>query len=222
MAIRLNMRAFLSYQTAEKSVAGRIKESLELYGIRSFLAHEDIGVSQEWATRILSEIKESEIFVCVLSENYLASPWCIQESGIAANRGMTVVPLTVDRTTPPGFLSQYQGRRIDPTTVSIRDLAPGLVQHDGQKGINLIIDLIKDSRSYRTAEANFQLVMPYVDDLNESQGRSLLLASHSNDQVHNAGLCVQDYLPEVIGRYGHLVDPVKRDFLEERCRYYAR
>lgn len=41
--------AFISYQTADKQIAGRIKELLESIGITSFLAHEDIDVSEEWS-----------------------------------------------------------------------------------------------------------------------------------------------------------------------------
>jgi adenine-specific DNA methylase len=33
---------FISYQTADKVVAGKIKEILSDYGMDSFLAHEDI------------------------------------------------------------------------------------------------------------------------------------------------------------------------------------
>jgi adenine-specific DNA methylase len=36
---------FISYQTADKAVAGKIKKILSDYGMVSFLAHEDIEIS---------------------------------------------------------------------------------------------------------------------------------------------------------------------------------
>jgi hypothetical protein len=39
------MRAFLSYQTGDKLVAGLVAKLLEGMGVKAFLAHEDIDVS---------------------------------------------------------------------------------------------------------------------------------------------------------------------------------
>src|SRR5439155_17677359 len=110
-------------------------------GVTSFLAHEDIALSEEWAAKILEEIGKADIFICVLSRHYLASPWCVQESGIAAQRrGMTIIPLSLDGTTPPGFLRHIQAVSISPTLLALRDLVPGFLKHDFAKGIDLMID----------------------------------------------------------------------------------
>jgi hypothetical protein len=59
-------QVFISYQTADKSIAGEIKKILEEYNINSFLAHEDLEVSVEWANEILKQINESTLFICLL------------------------------------------------------------------------------------------------------------------------------------------------------------
>ncbi|MDI6778481.1 MAG: hypothetical protein QMD77_04835 [Patescibacteria group bacterium] len=42
-------RVFVSYSTKDKSIAGKIKEQLEIFGLEVFLAHEDINVPLgEW------------------------------------------------------------------------------------------------------------------------------------------------------------------------------
>jgi TIR domain len=97
--------AFLSYQTADKKAAGRLKNVFAQVGIKSFLAHEDIAVSQEWRLKILEEIAKVDLFVCLISKSYMKSPWCVQESGVAAFRsGIAIIPLSLDGTTPKGFI----------------------------------------------------------------------------------------------------------------------
>lgn len=105
----MQLLAFLSYQTDDKTVAGQVKSVLASVGISAFLAHEDIAVSEEWALGILQEINRADLFIALLSMNYFRSTWCIQESGIAAFRQqMTVIPLSLDGTIPQGFISIYR------------------------------------------------------------------------------------------------------------------
>ena len=109
------MYAFLSYQTAERAIAGRVQALLDGLGVRSFMAHEDIDISEEWRLTILAELQKADLFVPLLSAAYLGSVWCVQESGIAAQRdGLTVIPLSLDGTTPPGFIGHIQSKRVDP------------------------------------------------------------------------------------------------------------
>lgn len=57
------MRAFLSYQTDDKAVAGAIKQLLDLLSAESFLAHEDIEVSAEWRLVIIQELMAADLFI---------------------------------------------------------------------------------------------------------------------------------------------------------------
>jgi hypothetical protein len=50
------MYASISYQTGEKLVAGQLQALLAKLGVKSFLAHEDIQVSEEWRHKILEEL----------------------------------------------------------------------------------------------------------------------------------------------------------------------
>ena len=64
------MYAFISYQTDDRLVAGKVKSLLLESGIRSFMAHEDVSVSEEWRLKILEEMGKAEIFVSLWSKNY--------------------------------------------------------------------------------------------------------------------------------------------------------
>ena len=81
------MRAFLSYQTGDKLAAGRIGKLFESLSITVFMAHEDIGVSEEWRLQILSELRSADLFVPILSERYFPSVWCTQEIGHRSLQG---------------------------------------------------------------------------------------------------------------------------------------
>src|SRR5947209_19740129 len=90
------MRAFMSYQTADKEIAARVAAILEEFECTAFMAHEHIEVSGEWRVEILKEIEAADLFVPILSANYYNSIWCKQESGIAAFRKMPIIPLSIE------------------------------------------------------------------------------------------------------------------------------
>jgi hypothetical protein len=98
----------MSYQTADKAVAARVGDLLKSLSVDSFMAHEDIEVSHEWRAKILRQLKIADVLIAILSTNYLTSAWCVQESGIAAFRGITIIPLSIDGTIPPGFLDNFR------------------------------------------------------------------------------------------------------------------
>ncbi len=212
--------AFISYQTADKHVAGKIKQLLEGIGIEGFLAHEDIDVSLEWQDEILKNMAKSSLFICLLSSNYLNSFWCIQESGMARFKNSTVIPLTLDGTVPPGFISKYQAVRIDPERPRIHDLIPGLMKYNKFDVLEIIIEVIGSSRSFRGAESNFELILPYLNDLTEKQAKSLLEKIRQNNQVHHASLCANEYIPKVLKKYGNLISEDDLEFLKDRCKEY--
>lgn len=188
--------AFISYQTAERAVAGKVKEALGRAGVTSFLAHEDIEVSVEWRARILRELHAADMFVALLSAACLGSMWCVQESGIAAFRDdMLIVPLALGRSIPPGFLGAYQAARVDAEHFSVQSLAPAFTSKDADKGLHNLIHVLAGSTNYRAAEANFAPIVPYIPTMGAAHDTAVLEASASNDQVCNASLCVQEYIP---------------------------
>jgi len=69
--------------------------------------------------------------------------------------------------------------------------------------------------SFRGAERNFDFIFPDYEQLSLEQGKSLLLASRANNQVHNAALCGRKYLPPILRKYGHLISEGDRIFLRE-------
>jgi TIR domain len=73
----VRMHAFLSYQTADRHVAAKVRDILTAFGVTSFMAHDDIEVSAEWRKAILTNIRKADLFVAILSANYYASQFCM-------------------------------------------------------------------------------------------------------------------------------------------------
>lgn len=214
--------AFISYQTIDKVAAGGLKKELSRIGITSFLAHEDIEVSEEWRTKILAELGIAELFICLLSENYLKSFWCIQESGIASFReDLLVVPLSLDGTIPMGFLGYMQSAKVYPEYIALTDIAPALLKGKTTKGLSTLIELIGASYNYWDAENNFAVILPVLHELDPEQGKRLLELSHSNNQIHHAGLCAKNYVPKTLKLFGHLISTEQRNFLVSTCNRYG-
>lgn len=217
------MKAFLSYQTSDKVVAGKLKIMLEALGISSFLAHEDIQVSEEWRLKILAELADSDLFVAVLSKDYYGSIWCAQESGIAAaDQDMTILPVSLDGTIPSGFFGHVQSSKLDRENPQLDSLTPGLFKCDSHFTISALIALVGRSRSYRGAEYYFSLVLPFLNTATDVQKTDLLRVSTENDQVCNAGDCATKYLPPLLATHGKFLDQETRTELEETLARYNR
>src|SRR3954466_12746161 len=110
------MLAFMSYQTEDRVVAANVAKLLEHIGVQSCMAHEHLEVSVQWRDEILRQLGLADIFVPILSQRYYASIWCKQESGIAAFRGMPMIPLSTDGSIPQGFISHIQSSLLEGLT----------------------------------------------------------------------------------------------------------
>lgn len=216
------MRAFMSYQTGDKEIAARVAAILEEFGCSAFMAHEHIEVSGEWRIEILKEIEAADLFVPILSANYYNSIWCKQELGIAAFRKMTIIPLSTDGSIPQGFIAHIQSTKIDPAAPTFGDLLPGVAKHDVSFVIDKLVAKVGKSRNFRGAEANFELILPYIGKATREQVVELLNVSTDNGQVCNAGLCATKYLPPLVKSHGKYMDAGKLKELEEVLGRYNK
>ena len=84
--------------------------------MEAFLAHDDLGVSDEWRERILEELRRCTLFVPLLSKHFLESKWAPQEAGFIVSRldEVVIAPLSIDDTVSFGFFSHLHSPRIPP------------------------------------------------------------------------------------------------------------
>ena len=216
------MHAFLSYQTDDKLVAAQVAGLLGKLGCTVFMAHEHIQVSEEWRIQILEQIGVADLFVPILSRNYYGSMWCKQESGIAAFRKITIIPLSTDGSIPQGFIGHIQSTKIDPKAPKLVDLLPGVAKHDVKFVINKLIPMIATSGDFRGAEANFEQILPYIDMASQEQVVELLNVSTANKQICHASLCAMKYLPPIFESHGKFVKADTRKELAEVLKQYEK
>jgi hypothetical protein len=215
------MYAFVSYQTDDKVVAGKVKAVLEGLGIPAFLAHEDIGVSEEWRIKLLQELAKADLFVALLSKSYFQSIWCTQESGIAAfKKKMLIVPFSLDGTVPQGFMGHIQSTKIDPANPLPTDILPGIAKRNLAFVIDMLTTEISKSGSFRGAEWDFQQILPYLPKATNDQIVRLLTVSADNGQVCHAQLCASRYLPPLLASHGDLLDAATREKLTKCVEAY--
>jgi hypothetical protein len=212
----------MSYQTADREIAARVATILVELGCTAFMAHEHVEVSEEWQERILQELGQCALFVPILSTNYYNSIWCKQESGIAAFRKITLIPLSTDGSIPLGFISNIQSIKINPDRPTYTDVLHGMVKQDSLFTINKLIDLVAGSKSFRAAEANFELIAPFLSRAYRRQIVDLLHVSTDNKQVCHASLCATKYLPPLVSSHGKYMDSEKRKELDGVLAQYSK
>ncbi|MCP1830711.1 hypothetical protein J2R76_007411 [Bradyrhizobium sp. USDA 4532] len=215
------MLAFMSYQTADREIAAGVAQLLGTLGVQSFMAHEHIEVSVEWRDEILRQLGLADLFVPILSQRYYASIWCKQESGIAAFRRMTLIPLSLDGSIPQGFISHVQSSLLQGGQATYHQLMRGVASRDIRFAIDAGIRLVADARSFRQAEYHFEAVRPYLRGASDQQVIRLLTVSAQNGQVCHASLCARDYLPPLMQSHGHLLPLDVREGLSQVLAQYA-
>jgi hypothetical protein len=205
---------FISYSTVDKQFGGQVQRLFSDFGVAGFLAHESIQVSEAWRDRILAELQQCKIFVPVLSKSFLTSIWTQQEIGaVALREGVTVAPISLDGTTPPGFLERYQCIFVRNAELSSEALIRPLVPRCPRVFIPGLVDRVARSPNFREGEARLAWLRPVFSALLISELDALVDACIDNGQVHDAHECRMVLLPELLQIRGHDIDPIKLDRL---------
>ncbi len=202
------LRAFISYSHTDRKYGAQAKAVLEDVGIEAFLAHDDLHVSDEWRDRIIEELKRCDIFVPLLSDNFLKSKWAPQEVGFIISRPEVVIaPLSIDGTTPFGFMSHVQGRMIPDGTITRELLVLPLARRMPRQILPGLIKFAANARSFRSAEATMKPLVPLFPVFTPEEAQTLAEACVENNQIWPAQLCKDEYLPELIRVHGANIQP---------------
>ena len=95
-------------------MADAIKQSLEKFGVLAFVAHRDIYPSAIWRKTILEHLQgKCNIFAPILTKEFHSSLWTDQETGIAVQVGLPILPIKVDKD-PYGFIDERQAVPLKP------------------------------------------------------------------------------------------------------------
>lgn len=100
-------RVFLSHKTEVKKETAELKAKLQLFGVSSFVAHEDIHPTQMWQDEIESALRSMDAFVALLTDKFHESLWTDQEVGFAVGRAVPIIAVRLGRD-PYGFIGKFQ------------------------------------------------------------------------------------------------------------------
>ena len=211
-----NLRAFISYSTSDKLTAKQVKTVLDEHEIESFLAHEDISVSQEWRDRIIHELQRCNIFVPLLSAEFYKSEWAPPEIGLAFSRKHVVlfIPLSIDGTVPRGFISHIQGKRLSDSRDFRDPLIEPMLERFPHQIIPRLIKRLAGANSFRGAESLMSPLVPHFATFNSDEIDAFATTSIKNCQIWDAGLCATEFLPEFLRMHREKVAPDKLAALE--------
>ena len=188
-----NIHVFLSHSDLDKQKASELKEKLSQHHIQVFLAHEDIIGGSKWMGELYDEIQNSTLFCMLISENYHQANFTEQETGIAINHGIPILPICIDKTRPYGFASQYQAIickfPFDKISIeSITQLVKKLTR-DSMDVKNLILDelvkkLIK-SNSFSESAYLTKIIIKNTK-FSENQINQIAKAFIQNPEIYNS------------------------------------
>ena len=163
------------------------------------MAHDDLRTSEEWQRRIREELRRCQLFVPLLSKSFLRSRWTLQEVGFIASRPkVKIAPLSIDETTPFGFLSHLQSGRISSDGVTPKLLVEPLARDFPRKILPYLIRVAGEAGSFRSAEAKMRPLVPLFDLFTTEEAQALAEAAIRNGQIWSARECQDEFLPEFI------------------------
>jgi hypothetical protein len=100
-------RIFLSHLSAEKLFASDVQSHLRLFGVSSFVAHEDIQPTEEWVNKIEAALASCDLLVALMHSGFHESKWTDQEIGFVLGRGVPAFSVRLG-TDPYGFIGRFQ------------------------------------------------------------------------------------------------------------------
>ena len=205
------VRVFLSYSNAaqeEKEFAGNLKRQLEELGLEVFLAHEDINPSADWQETILNNLKSTDIFMPVMTENFQGSFWTDQESGIAFGDGKFIMPIAVDGKMPYGFLGKIQAYKQDSKLpIDAYKIIEAVIQSNPKFSSPLLDSLIKSFALSNTWESagNKSALLIKFSAMTAEQVNEIFRSTLQNPQIYQSWTAKQN-IEELFKRHKQLLD----------------
>lgn len=179
------IKAFLSYSTRDKRLAGELRDLLSTAGIDLFLAHHTLAPSTEWRQEIKRQIASREVFVLLLTKNFHSSKWTDQEVGMAIAQRKTILPLQCP-VRPYGFASDYQAISVTHVGESFWELIAGILSlHPKERGSirRRFVSALCGSTTFHAARYSLLVLQHNFFPLTRKEKAKILEASKVNDQI---------------------------------------
>jgi len=100
-------QVFISYASADKSIADRVCKTLEQAGLPCWIAPRDIPPSADYPAAIVDAIRSARVLVLLLTEQATASPHVLSEVGHAFNGKKRIIPFRLSLAPLPEDLEYF-------------------------------------------------------------------------------------------------------------------
>lgn len=182
------VRLFISHRDTHKKKARELADSLEAYGISSFVAHDVIGPMTEWQAEIMKGLETMEIMLTFLTDDFHESVWVHQEIGFALARNIPILSLKLQSIDPKGFVSSKQAlkgnfERPSDSTPEIYRLVEKKLNNKKRMRSTLITAFI-ESPSWDDTQYRFDRLNKVVNDLSEQEVKRIIKGFRNNGQLN--------------------------------------
>lgn len=197
-------RIFISHVSAKKSAAHALRQALLEFGISAFVAHDDIEPTKEWQDTIETALRTMDALTALISDGFIESKWCDQETGIAMGMEKLVIPIRLGAD-PHGFLGKYQalpGMGIDVKSVA-QNVFDILRKHPATrlKMSPVLVNRFINSNSYAQARERV-LLLDEIPTLSKEHAEALRNSVHENGQIEHA-FGVPEAISSLLSRQGY-------------------
>lgn len=181
-------RLFLSHVSKHKKRVAELKEALAIYGVRAFVAHEDIQPTQDWQSEIETALNTMHGMAAILTPEFKKSEWTDQEVGYALGRGIKIIAVKAGQL-PYGLLARQQAlvADIDNITSMATGIVSILVKAPDTRG--RMRDALTEALVSSCCWADTKLVVAQLESiatLTADNAERIRLALEENSQVSKA------------------------------------
>ena len=104
-------KVFISYSSINHTCVKKISTMLKDHNIDTFVAQHDIEGGKKWHDEIKNNLKASQVFLAIITEDYHNSSYADQEVGMALAMNIHIIPISLDDSTPEGFLHEIHAEK---------------------------------------------------------------------------------------------------------------
>jgi hypothetical protein len=200
---RDDARVFVSHVSTIKAKAAQLREELAAYGIKAFVAHDDIEPTAEWQSEIEAALSTMDALIALLSQGFNDSRWCDQEVGVAVGRRVPIVPVKIELD-PYGLFGKYQAIPAKGKSVTeVADLVFNALIAKPQIGPRItskLVSLLVASTSWSQSRRLVTLIDKSVF-VTPDHVRTMKIARETNAEVRDAWT-VADKIDQLTAKHG--------------------
>jgi hypothetical protein len=171
-------RLFLSHKAQVKKQTAELKESLQIFGVSSFVAHADIRPTKAWQDEIENALATMDGFVALMTADFHDSPWTDQEVGYALAKGVPIIAIKLGKD-PYGFIGKFQALSCS-WSGAPNEIVKLLIKHD--KMVSAYVKAVAKCGNFDDGN-KLATIFPEIERLTDGQADSLISAYNDNVQV---------------------------------------